>query len=182
MLHTCFGDFESVIRKVFDVLTPGGYFELQDSLPITCADGSWNGTDIQRWAGRVLEGAEKLGKDWAKVGNYRKWMDAAGFVGIKEVKRYWPTNPWPKGEYHKHLGRLTNDVLRNGVHAISIEVLTEGLGMSSTDVEELLEAVRENLNDRSIHCYIPMYVHGLFTGIRCLLTMNRRVIYGQKPE
>jgi hypothetical protein len=155
-LHTCFGDFESVVRKAFAVLASGGYFELQDNLPITCSDGSWNGTAIQQWAGLVLKGAGKLGKDWGKVGNYRQWMDAAGFVDIKEVKHYWPTNPWPKGEYYKRLGRLTNDVLRKGVHAISIEVLTEGLGMSSTDVEELLEAVRENLNDRSIHCYIPM--------------------------
>jgi hypothetical protein len=130
----------------------------------------------------VLEGARKLGMDWTKVGKYRQWMDAAGFVGIKELSWRWPTNAWPEHEHHKLLGQWTNEVIRMGLHGISIEVLTAGLGMRPKDVELLLKEVNKDLDNKSIHCYVPMYALGFSITTRSLLTISRLVVYGQKPE
>lgn len=104
----------------------------------------------------LLEGAKKLGMDWEKVGKYPQWISAAGFKDIKEVKRIWPTNSWPKSALLKHLGRSANKVLKQGLHGMSIEIFTAAHGWTEEEVDLLLEDVKRNLDDRRIHCYIPI--------------------------
>jgi hypothetical protein len=94
--------------------------------------------------------------DWEKVGNYQQWISAAGFEDIKEMERSWPTNSWPKSALLKHLGRSANKVLKQGLHGTSVEIFTAAHGWTEEEVDSLLEDVEENLDDRSIHCYIPM--------------------------
>jgi hypothetical protein len=43
-----------------------------------------------------------------------------------------------------------------GLHGISIAVLTRGLGMTAPEVELLLVGARKDLCNRDIHCYAPM--------------------------
>lgn len=156
MLYPWSGNFESVVQKCYANLTPGGYFELQDSLLIACIDESWNGKAIQRWANLLLEGAKKLGIDWEKVEKYPQWISAAGFKDIKEVEGAWPTNSWPKSGFQKHLGRSANEILKQGLHGMSVEIFTAAHGWTEEEVDSLLEDVKENLDDRNIHCYVPM--------------------------
>lgn len=77
-------------------------------------------------------------------------------VDIKKIKRV--CNKWPKLEHYKVLGRHANESIRRGLHAVSIRVLTVGVGIGSMNVELLLEDVRKNLNDSGIHCCVLMYV------------------------
>jgi hypothetical protein len=51
-----------------------------------------------------------------------------------------------------------------GMHAISVAVLTRGLGMTAQEVELLLVGVRKDLCNRNVHCYAPV-----------------RIVYGRKP-
>lgn len=156
-LNACSGDFESVVQKSFAALNHGGYFELQDSLPITCKDDSWIGTGIQRWAS-LMEGANKLGVDWTKASKYQQWMKDVGFKDIKEVELFWPTNSWPKSQDHKRLGQLTNKAIKQGLHGVSVQILTAVHGMTATEISGFLEEVERDLDNRSIHCYVPMSV------------------------
>jgi hypothetical protein len=43
-----------------------------------------------------------------------------------------------------------------GSYAISVAVLTRGLGMSAQEVEVMLVGVRKDLCNRNIHCYVPV--------------------------
>jgi hypothetical protein len=44
---TCFKNNRAIAQKIFDNLTPGGYFELQDpTFPIRCDDGTLDGTSF----------------------------------------------------------------------------------------------------------------------------------------
>jgi SAM-dependent methyltransferase len=44
---TCFKDNRAMVKKIFDNLTPGGYFELQDPcLPMRSDDGTLDGTHL----------------------------------------------------------------------------------------------------------------------------------------
>jgi hypothetical protein len=176
MLYTLSGNFESFVRKSYANLTPSGYFELQDSLPITCFDDSWNGTAIQRWTKKLLEGAKILGMDWEKVKKYPQWLSAAGFEDIKEVERVWPTNSWPKNPFQKHLGQSANKVLKQGLHGMTVEIFTAAHGWTEEEVELLLKDVEENLDDRSIHCYIPMYVRS-FNNTRYFTDFQTDVLF-----
>jgi hypothetical protein len=46
--------------------------------------------------------------------------------------------------------------LMEGLHGISVAVLTRGLGMTPQEVEVMLIGVRRDLCDRNIHCYCPV--------------------------
>ncbi|KAH8754051.1 S-adenosyl-L-methionine-dependent methyltransferase [Hyaloscypha finlandica] len=165
LLLSCFNqDFPAVITKAYGALNPGGWFELQDMLPPICFDNSWDGTELQRWLTLTLEGAKRLGMDWYKVGMYREWVEAAGFEDVQEFQGSWPTNTWPRDRHHKLLGAWQNQNMMEGLHGISVAVLTRGLGMTAQEVEVLLIGVRRDLCDRNIHCYAPV-----------------RVIWGRKP-
>jgi hypothetical protein len=43
-----------------------------------------------------------------------------------------------------------------GLHGISVAVLTRGLGMTAEEVEVMLVNVRKDLCNRNIHCYAPV--------------------------
>jgi Methyltransferase domain len=201
LLISCFRSFPPIVRKAYTSLQPGGWFELQDTLPLTCLDDSWNGTDVKRWVDLTLEGAARLGMDWHKVGKYKMWLEEAGFIDVQEVQLAWPSNTWARNKHHKLLGIWTNQYasilsipliisflssrlksqslipenpkrpanptnrnLMEGLHAVSVAVLTRGLGMTAQEVELLLVGVRKDICNRNIHCYAPI-----------------RVIYGRKP-
>jgi len=111
LLLSCFNnDFPAVIRKAYDALNPGGWFELQDMLPPICFDDTWEGTEFKRWVELTCEGAKALGMDWYKVGNYKRWVEEAGFEEVTEFKSAAPTNTWPRGKHYKLLGAWMNQV------------------------------------------------------------------------
>lgn len=165
LLLSCFKDFPAVVSEAFHALNPGGYFELQDTLPGGCDDGSWDGTDVKKWTDLCLEGAKKLGMDWTKAGKYKKYLEDAGFEDVHEIKFAWPSNPWARGKHYKTLGMWNLQNMSEGMHGISMAVLTRGLGMKPAEVEELVVRAKKDLADRKIHCYAPI-----------------RVVYGRKPQ
>lgn len=105
---SCFRAFPSIVAKAYEALQPGGWFELQDTLPLTCLDDSWNGTELQRWTNLTLEGAAKMGLDWYKAAKYKAWLEEAGFVDVQEMHFAWPINTWPKNPHLKRLGIWMN--------------------------------------------------------------------------
>jgi hypothetical protein len=103
-------DFPSVVSKAYAALNPGGWFELQDMLPPTCFDNSWDGTELKRWVELTLKGATALGQDWWKVSKYKEWIEKVGFEDVREFTGAWPTNDWPKDPHQKLLGVWMNQV------------------------------------------------------------------------
>jgi hypothetical protein len=62
----------------------------------------------------------------------------------------------PDRSYHKNLGMWCNADLNEGLQGFSMLVLTKAMGMTKEEVEMLLVDVRNDLNDRNIHAYMPM--------------------------
>ena len=119
MLVSCFNnDFPALVAKAYAALNPGGWFELQDMLPPTCFDDSWEGSNIKRWVESTIAGAKALGMDWHKVGKYKEWTEAAGFENVTEFKGAWPTNMWPRDKHYKLLGAWQNQVINVRVHLL----------------------------------------------------------------
>jgi hypothetical protein len=155
-LVSCFKEPATVFKTAFDALTPGGYFEMQDTLTLKCIDSSGEGTQLMRWVSLMLEAASKLGRDFAKTNKYKGWMEEAGFVDIKEESFACPTNTWPRGSHYKTLGVWTGQNLKDGLNAFSMAALTRALGWTPEEVIGLLADVSRDLDDRNIHAYMPM--------------------------
>jgi SAM-dependent methyltransferase len=160
MLVTCFNSHLTVFSSAFEFLRPGGYIELQDvSFPFLGADDKWNGTAFKHWMGLVMDAAKALGKDWNQVPKYKEYLERVGFVDVVEHRFDIPLGTWATGEKNKTLGVWGRENLLQGLGAVSMAVLTRGLGMSTADIELLLVDVRNDLNKtgrESLHLYAPM--------------------------
>jgi hypothetical protein len=83
-------------------------------------------------------------------------MEQAGFVDIMERHFYWPVTPWPRGRKEKLIAMWTQQNLIDGLQAISMAVLTRGLGWTREEVEMLVN-VRNDIRNRRIHAYIDVW-------------------------
>jgi SAM-dependent methyltransferase len=157
MLASCFSSHVKVFESAFNFLRPGGWFEMQDfAFPLRCIDDTMKGTAFERWLELILAGCEKLGKDLGRAPIYEKYMRDIGFVDVQQKLVAWPIGSWPKDEKMKVLGAWCKEDVLSGLNGSSMAILTRGLGMTTEEVEILLMEVRQAINSRRLHCYIPM--------------------------
>lgn len=119
-------------------------------------DGTTEGTALARWNETLIEGAKKTGRDWHCVPQYARMMKEAGFKDVVERIYAWPGNTWPKGQKQKIMGAWTNKNTLEGLEAVSLAMMTRSLGMPVEEVQAVLENVRRDMSDRSIHAYYPV--------------------------
>lgn len=85
LVSCSFDDYQTVFRKCFDNLEPGGWLELNDStFVLACDDGSIRGTNIEKWSQRMSEAQATMGRDPEVPKKYRRWMVETGFVDVVE--------------------------------------------------------------------------------------------------
>ncbi|TVY22184.1 putative methyltransferase [Lachnellula hyalina] len=156
----------AVFRKAFNALSPGGYFEMQDLCsPIRSFDHSLDGSAMIRTSNLIIEACQKRGIDLTVPKRYKEMMQSVGFVDVKEVIVEWPIGTWAKSEFHKRIGAWFKKDMEVGAEGIIMGLFTRLLGMSKEDVMIIVEDVKKEMNDSSIHAYEPFYV-----------------VYGKKPE
>jgi hypothetical protein len=87
-------------------LTPGGFIEVVDiCFPLETDDNSVPADSaLRKWAALVLESTAKLGARMDSAKSYKTQLEAAGFIGVVEVKYKWPQNHWPKNQKYKEIG------------------------------------------------------------------------------
>ena len=110
---------------------------------------------IYRWNELVVAGGAKLGRPWTNVQHYKRWMEEIGFEDVIEKSFYWPTNPWAKGKYFKDVAMYFQENTLSGLEGISLKVIG-ALGWSIEEIQALLEEVRKDVKDISIHAFMPV--------------------------
>ena len=132
---------------------------MQDSVfPFRSDDGTLNPeTALYQWLEQLCDAVDVLKRPMrGLVESYKTLMAEAGFVDIDEVVHKWPLNRWPKDPELKEIGMWNMHNILDGLHAGSLAPFTRGLGWSREKLEVLLMQVRKDVQDRSIHAYIPM--------------------------
>lgn len=125
--------------------------------PLRCDDGTLApDSALSRWGQLLVEASLKMDQPADNPTRYATWMEAAGFTNVETVVYKWPTNPWSddKGEKLKGLWNLCNVLER--LSEFTTMLLTKVLGWSQHDVDVLLEEVRVELQDPTIHAYWPV--------------------------
>ena len=152
-----FNDPLAVLQSAYDNLKPGGYIEWQDFLSrFRSVDDSLTGSALKRLDQLYYDGGQKLGRDMDVTPKIAGMMRKVGFVDVVEERYALPGNPWPKGKEAKTLGLWQMNNFSEGLQAITMTVLTKGLGMSVPEVELLLMEVRNDIKNTNIHFYLPV--------------------------
>jgi hypothetical protein len=119
-------------------------------------DSSGDGSALQDWSRRFMAGAEALGKDFTNVGKYKHMLEEIGFVDVVERRTAFPIGTWAAGEKNKLLGAWMREDFVAGLQAISMAIMTRGLGMTAQEVEEDLVKVKDEIKTNKVHAYFSV--------------------------
>ncbi|KAK2674383.1 hypothetical protein RAB80_009367 [Fusarium oxysporum f. sp. vasinfectum] len=168
MMTGSFSDPETIAKKAFNGLNPGGWYEIQDiQLPVFCDDGTLDPktSPLMKWQKCLIEGSRRLGRPLGESDKYKAIVKKVGFHNVVETIYKWPTNSWPKDPKLKELGKWNLINFESGLEGVSLALFTRMLGWSKDEVLSLCADVRNELRDPKVHGYWKIYV-----------------VYGQKPE
>jgi hypothetical protein len=153
-LVSCFKDPKAVFQRAFNAFALGGYLELRDPIfPFQFLDPPPADSAFAQWNTLIIEAAAKAGRPWTNAKHYKTWLEEIGFVDIAERREYSTLSPWAKGKRSKYLSIWLQHDLLIGVEAWSMALFTRLLGWSPERLQVLLEGVRKDIKDTSIHAY-----------------------------
>ncbi|KKA28231.1 hypothetical protein TD95_002417 [Thielaviopsis punctulata] len=164
MMTWSISNWERYIDQAYNNLTPGGWLELIDILPMRSDDDTFKGTHAEMWITTIFEQMEKMGRPTDSALRYKQQMEARGFVNVTERRFMWPQNQWPKDPQLKEFGAWNLENIDSGLEGLSLAIFTRMLGWSQEETMALLSKVRREIHDRKIHSYWPIWV-----------------VYGQRP-
>lgn len=140
-------------------LKPGGYIELQEGDLFPLSDDGTLAEDhaLYRWCRLLLEASERFGRPYMEVPKLREVLKEVGFADVSMRLEKWPSNSWPRDVKYKELGMWNGENMTIGLEAFSMAPFTRAHGWTKEEVEDFLVDVRNDIWDRSIHAYWPIY-------------------------
>lgn len=160
---TCFKNPRAVLSEAFRALSPGGYIELRDPIlpflfmtppPADCA--------LKEWCDKLMEAAQRAGRDWGVATKYAQLLSELGFVDITERREAIALSPWVKGKQNKHLSLLLQHDVLNMLEPVCMALFTRVLGWEQGRVLEFLVKVRRDVQNTDVHAYSEGFVSFFF--------------------
>ncbi|KAM0322256.1 hypothetical protein ACHAQA_009544 [Verticillium albo-atrum] len=160
-------DRPELLKRVYDHLKPGGYFEVQEfECTLRCDDNTCpEGDDyaLREWFELLANGLAARGADLFGIQSVAAEMRTAGFSCVTEHSRKCPVGTWPADEKLRFCGGLLRESLLAGLRGLSARPFT-ALGWERPRLEVFLLRVRESVKTTGFHAYMPF-----------------RTVWGRKP-
>lgn len=87
-------------------------------------------------------------------------LQRQGFVNVERQVFHVPIGDWPRDPLLRTIGGYMREVIMDFAIAVAARPFVE-FGMEKSEIDDLLNAVRDALADRRIHAYLPIhYVWG----------------------
>ncbi|KAE8353143.1 S-adenosyl-L-methionine-dependent methyltransferase [Aspergillus coremiiformis] len=165
-LAGCIGNVDKLFRQAFDHTSSGGYFELQAvSAHFLSDDGTADeAVTAQEWMGKIREAGRKFGKPLDDVNQWRQKLEDIGFVEVTETVLKLPIGTWPKDPRMKEIGKFQFVGELQAIEAYTPALFTRVLGWSVEEMQLMIDKVKQEISNRSLHLYLPCHV-----------------VYGRKP-
>jgi len=159
-------DWQALLGRSFQHLRPGGWFELQELDPRVLSDDGSHARSPMNVAfnEQILDASERYGKPVLHHTQWRRLLEAAGFLDVHARFFKVPMNAWPRDRHLKEVGRFQLINYHEGYEAIGVGLYTRALGWTHTEFMVFLAKIRTELRDRSLHTYHTF-----------------AVVYGRKP-
>jgi SAM-dependent methyltransferase len=152
-------DWPKFYREALNNLKPGGWMEMQEhecwlnSDDDTITRAPW----CQEWIREVDRASTAVGKTLNVAHLHRQWMVDAGFVNVTEDVRKVPIGHWPKDKKLKEIGRVQRVQMIQAIPTFTIAFYTRVLGYSMEKTQLLIEGVKREFMDTSLHLYLKWH-------------------------
>jgi hypothetical protein len=103
-----------------------------------------------------MAGGAALGKDLTRGRRYKEILEEIGFVDVVEKRTQFPIGTWAMGRKNKTLGAWMRHDMLTGLQAMSMAIMTRGLGMGSEEVDGHLVDVNAEIESNRVHAYYSM--------------------------
>jgi len=116
------------------------------------------GKTISDWCNLVHEASRRFGKDMKTVPSWKGWQERAGFKNVTEETYKLPLSPWTEDSKLNQLGLYHQVNLLEALESYTYALFTRFLGWTRDEIEQLLENLRRELTDLSVHAYTKVYI------------------------
>ncbi|KAL1995490.1 hypothetical protein VTN49DRAFT_1677 [Thermomyces lanuginosus] len=151
-------DFRKLIKQCYRSVKPGGWVEFQDwdGYP-SSADGSFNGTALQRYFDELNGAFEEAGDEVRPGPRLEQWFKDAGFVNIHVEQFVIPYGIWPKDPHLKKVGAWNQaQGEANGCEGAALAALTRYKQWTKEEVVVLASQARADGRKRDIHSFFNL--------------------------
>lgn len=126
-----------IIRKAFDNLQPGGYFEAQELLCLPeCDDGTLRADSaLLKWVMEMKSASEEADRMLFLGDQLKTWLEEVGFVDVHETVIRIPVGGWPSGRAMKQLGQMWLRNVLSGLSGFSLGLLHRVRRRTVEDIE-----------------------------------------------
>ncbi|KAJ5733032.1 hypothetical protein N7533_013479 [Penicillium manginii] len=166
-LAGCVADWPGFIRRIFDHVKPGGYFESHESAVWARSDDGSLRPDsaIMEWQQAVNLAGDLSGRELNIYHKLKGWMIDAGFEDVTLKVYALPFSPWPKEPFLKTLGKYQAVQLQQAIDSYSLRLYTQVLGWGADAAKIHNAVVKQELRDKKLHAYVQTVA-----------------VYGRKPS
>ncbi|UQC80164.1 UMTA [Colletotrichum lupini] len=152
-------DWKKMIKKAYDHLAPGGWYEIQESDMSPAADDGTLPPEkaLSRFGALIREAYVEMGVPLVHVPDLKDVLTEVGFEDVELTVFKWPTNPWAKDPKYKKIGEWNYHNFGGAVETVSLAPLTRVHGWTKEEVLVFAAEVRKDLRDPKVHSYFPIY-------------------------
>ncbi|OJJ42537.1 hypothetical protein ASPZODRAFT_2119646, partial [Penicilliopsis zonata CBS 506.65] len=154
-------DINTLVKRAFEHLKPGGYLELQSfTFKVFTDDDSLaqRAPFTTQMCDLVEEAGAKFGKAMQNIDTWDEAFKRAGFTDIMVKVIKVPMSPWPKDEKQKRIGRYMQSAYSQALGSHLPGILGTVLGWSNEEVQVMAAKVRTELADLTVHQYSKVYI------------------------
>lgn len=160
MMVGSFLNWPQFLRKSYNQLHPGGFIELQDVVGLACDDDTFTmnppSCPLAEWWSLVVQAFGKMGRDVDAATQHKERLEEAGFVNVTVMEFKWPVNKWPRDPALRTIGMWSKENTLDALEALAMAPLTRVLEWTPEEVHMLLQGVRTDIENESIHAYWSM--------------------------
>ena len=149
-------DWDALCKRAFDHIKPGGYFELQGTVPWIESDDNTipTNSDLFEISMIFFKMAEAMGTSGLVPKQWKALLEKAGFVNVQQNILKIPQGPWAKDRSLKKVGAFENHSLIVGLDAYMRRGYTQILQGDPKYLDKLIEGTIRELRDPKIHTYV----------------------------
>ncbi|KAL3466323.1 S-adenosyl-L-methionine-dependent methyltransferase [Aspergillus heterothallicus] len=149
----------TLIAGRYRVLKAGGWVQMVEIYFNVQSDNGSIGDEhaLRQWSSQLMRSMEGI-KDFRVGTRLKTLLLLAGFTEVDARMIPLPLSAWPDNPTSRSIGTMNCGNITKLLASLSLYPLTQRLHMPPTQYQDLISRAQEEVGDRSLKAYFPLYV------------------------